>query len=99
MPWHVSRFHGDYKMTGTPTTPIETMELACSLGREAGLRFVYSGNVPGLADESTRCPNCRQMLVERQGYFIRGMHLADGKCPGVRRGDRGNLGQKVASGQ
>jgi pyruvate formate lyase activating enzyme len=81
VPWHVSRFHADYKMDHTPSTPIETLELACRLGREAGLRFVYCGNVPGAADESTRCPACGTMLIERMGYFIRRNDLADGRCP------------------
>ena len=81
VPWHVSRFHGDYKMTGARTTPIETLQLACRIGRGAGLRFVYSGNVPGDGDENTRCPNCRHMLIQRQGFFVRSNSLADGKCP------------------
>ncbi len=80
VPWHVSRFHGDYKMTGAAATPIETLQLACRLGREAGLKYVYSGNVPGEADESTRCPACGEMLVSRMGYTIRANHLKDGAC-------------------
>ncbi|MHC4295510.1 MAG: AmmeMemoRadiSam system radical SAM enzyme, partial [Planctomycetota bacterium] len=47
VPWHVSRFHGDFKMTATPSTPIETLELACSEGQKPGLKYVYCGNVPG----------------------------------------------------
>jgi pyruvate formate lyase activating enzyme len=81
VPWHVSRFHGDYKMADVRATPIETMELACRIGREAGLRFVYSGNLAGHADESTHCPNCRELLIDRQGYFVRGVYLRDGRCP------------------
>ena len=81
VPWHVSRFHGDYKMDGTPSTPVETLEAACRLGREAGLRHVYCGNVPGAADESTRCPYCGEMIIERMGYVIRRNRLADGQCP------------------
>ena len=80
VPWHVSRFHGDYKMTGTPTTPIETLELACHVGQEAGLKYVYSGNVPGQGDESTRCPACGEMLISRMGFRIRANHLKDGAC-------------------
>lgn len=81
VPWHVSRFHGDYKMADVRATPIETMALACRIGRDAGLRFVYSGNLPGCADESTHCPNCREMLIDRHGYMVRGMYLSDGRCP------------------
>ncbi len=81
VPWHVSRFHGDYKMTTTPTTPLRTLELACRLGKEAGLKFVYSGNVAGQADESTYCPTCGELLIERVGFGIRGSRLAKGCCP------------------
>ncbi|MHC4984213.1 MAG: AmmeMemoRadiSam system radical SAM enzyme [Planctomycetota bacterium] len=80
VPWHVSRFHGDYKMTGSPSTPMETLELACHLGRKAGLKYVYCGNVPGAADESTRCPACGEMLISRMGFRIRANHLRDGAC-------------------
>jgi len=81
VPWHVSRFHGDYKMTGHPGTPVATLELACRIGAEAGLRYIYSGNVPGHADERTRCPGCGEVLIDRRGYNIRANHLADGACP------------------
>ena len=80
VPWHVSRFHGDYKMTSTPSTPIETLELACGVGGEAGLKYVYSGNVPGQADESTRCPACGEMLISRMGFRVRANHMKDGAC-------------------
>ena len=81
VPWHVSRFHGDYRMTDTPSTPLATLELACQLGKDAGLQYVYSGNVPGLADENTYCPSCRQSLIEREGFSITQNNLAEGKCP------------------
>lgn len=81
VPWHVSRFHGDYDMASAPTTPIPTLEKACEFGRRAGLRHVYSGNVPGRADESTRCPGCAAMLIERTGFRIRRNRTADGACP------------------
>lgn len=81
VPWHVTRFHGDYKMTEVPSTPIETLKLACSLGLEAGLKYVYCGNVPGLADERTYCPNCKEVLVDRLGFSAKAVNLKDGKCP------------------
>ena len=81
VPWHVSRFHGDYKMTDIPSTPIETMRQACEIGRRAGLRFVYSGNLAGLADESTRCPKCGRVLIARQGFAVQSMDLSNGTCP------------------
>ena len=81
VPWHVSRFHGDYKMTGRAGTTIETLERACRIGTEAGLRHIYSGNVPGHADERTYCPACRELLIDRVGYSIRACRLAEGACP------------------
>jgi pyruvate formate lyase activating enzyme len=81
VPWHVSRFHGDYKMTGTPSTPVETLELACRIGKEAGLHFVYAGNVPGRMNESTCCPGCGKLLIDRVGFSVRLNELRDGCCP------------------
>ena len=81
VPWHVSRFHGDYKMTSAPSTPIETLETASRIGIEAGLRYVYCGNVPGHADERTYCPACSEVVIDRVGYSIRGIHLKDNACP------------------
>ena len=81
VPWHVSRFHGDYRMTGTPPTPIETLVMATELAAEAGLRYVYCGNVSGQADENTYCPSCHERLIERSGFSVRSNRLADGKCP------------------
>jgi len=84
IPWHVTAFHQDYKMTNRGNTPPETLMRAAAIGRDAGLRFVYAGNLPGeIGDlENTYCPNCKTLLVERYGYFIQGYHLtAEGTCP------------------
>ncbi|HEV2388079.1 MAG TPA: AmmeMemoRadiSam system radical SAM enzyme [Candidatus Acidoferrales bacterium] len=84
IPWHVTAFHRDYKMTSPGDTPPETLVRAAAIGRRAGLRFVYAGNLPGMTGglESTRCPQCSALLVERYGYLILGYHLtADGRCP------------------
>lgn len=81
VPWHVTRFHGDYKMAGVSGTPVETLKRACEIGLEAGLKYVYCGNVPGLADERTYCPNCREVLVDRLGYAVRAIRLSNGACP------------------
>jgi pyruvate formate lyase activating enzyme len=85
VPWHVSRFHGDYRMTSLASTPMETLELACRIGREAGLEYVYCGNVPGHESESTHCPRCRQGLIEREGFTVRANLLKDGACPNCGR--------------
>ena len=84
IPWHVTAFHPDYKMTEPAPTPIRTLMRAAEIGEEAGLRHVYAGNIPGRVKnyEDTRCPKCQAVLVERTGYTIRGYHLtAQGACP------------------
>ncbi len=80
VPWHVSRFHGDYHMNGQPATPIETLETACRLGAEAGLKYVYCGNATGQADESTYCPACGAAAVERFGFSIRRIAMTGSAC-------------------
>jgi len=80
VPWHVSRFHGDYRMTSAEATPLPTLELACRLGKQAGLKYVYSGNVPGHADESTHCSACGEIVIERVGFSTRAISLAEGAC-------------------
>ncbi|MFP3937771.1 MAG: AmmeMemoRadiSam system radical SAM enzyme [Phycisphaerae bacterium] len=81
VPWHVSRFHGAYEWDGIPTTPMETLNTAVRLGKEAGLHHVYCGNVSGLADENTYCPDCETAVIERSGFSVRSIKLAEGKCP------------------
>jgi pyruvate formate lyase activating enzyme len=84
IPWHVTAFHKDYRMTGPADTPAQTLVRAASIGRRAGLRYVYAGNLPGMTNglENTRCPHCSELLIERYGYLILGYHLTpDGRCP------------------
>jgi pyruvate formate lyase activating enzyme len=84
IPWHVTAFHKDYKMTDPENTSVETLFRAAEIGRKAGLHYVYAGNLPGRVGEleNTRCHNCHEPLIERYGYFIRGYHLtAEGTCP------------------
>ncbi len=81
VPWHVSRFHGDYHMTTTPATPVTKLDEACRIGREAGLKFVYCGNVPGRNDERTLCPNCHAVLIDRVGFNMHQNRLQNGACP------------------
>ena len=71
-------------MQETPHTPAKTLLQAADIGREAGLRYVYAGNLPGRVDEyeTTFCPHCRAKLVERTGFYVRTNHLkTDSKCP------------------
>ncbi|MCD4699543.1 MAG: radical SAM protein, partial [Phycisphaerae bacterium] len=81
VPWHVSRFHGDYKMTDTPSTPMETLVSAIEAGRRAGLRYLYCGNVPAGQYENTCCPNCGAVLIRRTGFHVAEIHLSDARCP------------------
>jgi pyruvate formate lyase activating enzyme len=84
IPWHVTAFHKDYRMTDPENTPASTLIRAAEIGQEAGLRFVYAGNLPGRTEtyENTLCPTCGTALVERLGYVILGYHLtAQGTCP------------------
>ncbi len=80
IPWHVSRFFPAYRLLDVPPTPIATLERAARLGREAGLRYVYVGNVPG-GGEDTRCPGCGARLISRLGYAVRENRLRGGRCP------------------
>jgi len=84
IPWHVTAFHSDYKMQDSPNTPAKTLLRAAEIGAEAGLRYVYAGNLPGRVDEyeTTFCPQCNTALVERSGYQIQTMRVTpQGTCP------------------
>lgn len=84
IPWHVTAFHKDYKMTEPANTDTRTLVRAAEIGREAGLRYVYAGNLPGRVEEyeNTYCSKCSKLLIRRSGYTIREYHLtASGACP------------------
>ena len=84
IPWHVTAFHKDYKMTDPANTTSDMLLCAAEIGRQRGLRFVYAGNLPGQVSdlEDTHCASCHEALVERYGYFIQGYHItSDGRCP------------------
>ena len=83
IPWHVTAFHQDYKMTDPPETSSAQLSRAAEIGAEAGLRFVYAGNAPGQVGswEDTSCPGCRSKLIGRVGYTIRRYGLMpQGRC-------------------
>ncbi len=86
IPWHVTAFHPDYKMQDRGRTPVTTLLRAREHGKQAGLKFVYSGNVPGQAEnaENTYCPECDKALVTRIGFRLRNNYLQDGCCPKCR---------------
>ena len=79
IPWHISRFHPDYKYMDTHATPVESLRLAYNVAKKEGLRFIYIGNVLG-ESEGTACPNCQKMLIHRQGFYISGNEILGGKC-------------------
>jgi pyruvate formate lyase activating enzyme len=80
IPWHISRYYPAYKYT-KPSTSLETLEKAYKIGKEAGLRFVYVGNIQGNKLESTYCPKCSEKLIERYGFEVLKNKIKDGKCP------------------
>lgn len=83
IPWHVTAFHPDYKMTGPPRTPASTLTRAYDIGRAAGLRFVYAGNLAGgVGDrEYTHCPGCGATLIRRRGFFVEENRMRGSACP------------------
>lgn len=84
IPWHVTAFHKDYKMTAPDNTPASTLLRAAKIGEEAGLKFVYAGNLPGRVEkyEDTYCPACKKMLIKRYGFKILENRIGkDGQCP------------------
>lgn len=88
IPWHITAFHPDYKMTEPSATTVQQLVRAAEIGVEEGLHFVYAGNVPGRVGhwESTFCPGCDELLVDRTGYLVRDYRITlDGKCPRCHR--------------
>ena len=84
IPWHLTAFHHDYNMNDNADTTAEQLMSACEIGRAAGLRYVYAGNLPGRVGrwENTYCPSCSELLIERYGYLIRQMKVtSSGVCP------------------
>ena len=81
VPWHISRFHPQYKYLDSAPTPLEALERAEQIGKKAGLHYIYLGNVPGAKSESTFCYNCGRLLIERVGYHIASNHIVDSCCP------------------
>ncbi len=80
-PWHVTRFYPHAELSHVAPTPIPTLERAVQIGREAGLKFVYLGNVPGHEEENTRCYHCGHLSIERWGYQTRLREITrEGNC-------------------
>ncbi len=81
-PWHISGFSGaiSWQLRDLPDTPAETLKAAWQIGKQAGLKHVYTGNLPGLPYEDTFCPSCRTLAIDRTGYSV-SRHDKSGKCP------------------
>jgi len=80
-PWHLTRFHPYEGFAHLPATPLATLDRVYLLGQEAGLRFLYVGNVSGDPRQHTHCPHCAAVVVRRQGFTVTAMDIAEGKCP------------------
>jgi pyruvate formate lyase activating enzyme len=83
IPWHVTAFHPAYRMTALRSTPANALLRAALIGREAGLRYVYAGNLGGLGElENTRCSCCDTLLIERHGFHVLlNCVTTEGRCP------------------
>ena len=80
-PWHVTQFYPTHRLTDQPRTPVNTLRNARRIGLDAGLRYVYEGNVPGEGGENTYCHCCGSVLIRRYGYLVEQNLLDQGKCP------------------
>jgi pyruvate formate lyase activating enzyme len=80
VPVHFTRFHPDYQMLNLPPTPVATLERARDIARSKGMHYPYVGNVPGHPGNHTFCPNCKRIVIERQGFFITEMNIKGGRC-------------------
>ncbi len=83
IPWHVTAFHPDYKMSDPPRTPVSTLIRAYDLGKAAGLRYVYPGNITGAVGkrENTYCPTCDKLLIKRRGFVVEENRMKGSACP------------------
>jgi pyruvate formate lyase activating enzyme len=83
IPWHITAFHEDYKMTSNGNTDASTLLRAYEIGKRAGLRYIYPGNIPGgFGDkEGTHCPTCSALVIGRTGFRVTSYRLVDGRCP------------------
>lgn len=80
-PWHISRFHPRYRMTTLPPTPAASIHRAARIGTTCGLKYVYSGNMPGDPGENTTCVRCGKLLIRRRGFAVEQLNLDGSVCP------------------
>lgn len=84
IPWHVTQFYPTYRLLDRTPTPVETLRRARAIGYEAGLQYVYEGNVPGEGGENTYCHSCRTLLIQRHGSHLLANKVQEGRCPACR---------------
>ena len=89
VPWHLSAFYPTYKMLNLPRTPASTLHRAREIGIQAGLRYVYCGNVPGEEGEDTFCPHCGRTVIERTGFRVNKNDVVNGTCRNCHGGIEG----------
>ena len=87
-PWHVSRFHPQYKFSDTEPTPSSTLQRAFDIAKAAGLKYVYIGNLRTQNAENTCCPRCKSLLIEREGFYVIQNKTINSRCP--------DCGEKIA---
>ena len=97
IPWHLSAFFPAYKLLDAPPTDREALLRAWRIGKDAGLRYVYCGNLPGLGHEDTDCFRCGQPLIERTGFAVRRNRLEHGRCPSCQTTIDGEWEKKTCS--
>ncbi len=84
VPIHFTRFHPTYRITNLPRTPVSTLERSRQIAMDAGIRYVYAGNVPNHPGENTYCHNCQHELISRMGFRVASNAIRDGQCPKCR---------------
>lgn len=82
IPWHITQFHPTHELLDKPATPVSVLEKAYEIGLRAGLKYIYPGNVPGMAGEDTRCSSCETSIIKRSGVLVLANNLKNGNCPG-----------------
>jgi pyruvate formate lyase activating enzyme len=80
IPWHISRFHPTYRLMHIPSTPVSTIQRARDLGYDAGLEYVYTGNIHGDEGENTFCHSCKALLINRTGFSVSENRIKDNRC-------------------
>ncbi len=81
IPVHFSRFHPDFKMLDKPATPVSKIEEAIEIAKDVGIEYVYAGNVWGHKYENTYCPNCGELIIAREGFYVLKINLEGDRCP------------------